>query len=203
MVFFRIKSKKVFIALFILFFAKTAFAFEKSVIISEFLPNPTGPDRGSEWIELQNLTGKKINLKNWFIKDKAGKIEKISKNTYILPYSFFVLNLKTIAINNNGESLTLFNNKSKKIFSIEYQGKAKENKSFSRLNSNFWQWTIPSPGKKNILLKPTSSNIFLSSQSAKISQKNINFWLLFIFGLFFSLILAIITSVSLNKLYKN
>ncbi len=197
--------KKIFIVFFILFFVKINFVFalQKSIVISEFLPNPKGTDKGNEWIELQNLSNKKINLKGWYIKDKASKTEKINKNIYIFPYSFFVLHLKAVTINNNGEVLTLFNNKSQKIFSIEYQGKAKESKSFSRLSDGTWQWTNPSPDKANIILKPTSSNIFLKNQEAKIASQNVNFSLLFISALFFSLILVIITSVSLNKLYKN
>ncbi len=198
--------KKISIFSLIFLFSNIVLAAERSVIISEFLPNPSGYDKGQEWIELENLTGKEIDLNNWFLKDRSGKKE-IIKKVVIKPYSFYLIKpLNSLTINNNGELLILFNNKKEKIFSIEYYGKAKEGLSFSRSQNGQWQWEKPTPGKKNTFLRTRKKlNIAsLRELEAKTNNHiNINFVFIFISGLFFSLFLAIITAKGLNKFYKN
>ena len=46
--------------------------YNKSVIISEFLPNPEGKDQENEWIELYNQSNQIANLSNWQLDDQEG-----------------------------------------------------------------------------------------------------------------------------------
>lgn len=178
------------------------------VVISEFLANPVGTDRGKEWIELHNLSSKNINLKNWHIKDRSGKIEKIKKDTWILPKAFLVIKpLKNITINNSGEELTLYNQREEKIFDISYSGKAKEGESFVRNEKGEWHWTNkPTPAKESLSEEKNASNqaekIFTGSYQANFNQTKPTAFKLLIIACCTSLILAIVSAIGLNKLYK-
>ena len=179
----------------------------ESVIISEFLANPSGKDKGNEWIELQNLSTKSINLKNWFIEDKSGKIDKIKKDTWISAKSFLLIKpLKNITINNSGEELTLYNQKGEKIFKISYSGRAKEGESFARDSQGEWHWVKdPTPARRNIIEKetqPKAEKIFPESTQADLIQAKPAIFKLMVIAMSTSLILAIVSAISLNKLYK-
>lgn len=60
------------------------------VILSEFLPNPSG-DLDAEWIELYNLSDTIIDLNSWGIADDAGEISFGEGAPFIEPGEFAVL----------------------------------------------------------------------------------------------------------------
>ena len=120
-----------------------------NLYISEFLPNPQGNDTGQEFVELYNYGDEEIDLNDFIL--EIGK-KKIKLQGIIEPKEYFVITNKdyNFYIRNQGETLSLYY-KDQKIFSISYQGKAPEDKSFSKFENN-WQFTKPTPGKENFLV---------------------------------------------------
>jgi len=137
-----------------------------SIIINEFLPNPTGSDTENEWIELYNNSDIKVALKDWWIEDAGGqkytfKDEEIMSRGYLtLPYS------KTkITLNNNGETLSLYSPRGELAFKISYSGKANEGMSFARAGQNDWRWTaILTPNNQNQFSSESFQNTELAIQ---------------------------------------
>lgn len=126
------------------------------MVISEFLPNPVGKDTDAEWIELFNNGDSEINLSGWRLKDASGKIFSFG-NIEISPGGYAVLDYKTtkISLNNDGETLFLFDRDGNLIDKAEYVGAAPEGKSLIRqapLENNFIFAGQPTPGKENIFV---------------------------------------------------
>jgi hypothetical protein len=119
-----------------------------TIMITEFLADEKGKDL-NEFIELYNYGDEKVDLSNFYL--VVGS-KKIKLNGFIEPneYKVFYKNDLGFNIRNNGEILKILNNKGEEIFSIEYKGKAKVDKSFARDDNGNWRWTIPTPGKENV-----------------------------------------------------
>ena len=149
------------------------------MIINEFLPNPVGKDADGEWIKLFNDGKEAVDLFGWKIKDASGKIF-VFKNIKIAPAETLKLDYQTtkISLNNNGETLFLYDRNGDLIDKIEYGGTAAEGKIFTRQNL-FGQ---------NDLLAAEIINPLLNNQTVNVSQK-FNFTDLFI-GISLALILA-------------
>jgi len=120
---------------------------------NEVLPNPEGSDKENEFIELFNPDEEAIDLEGWSISDISGKEFYFEKGESIEALGF--LSIKSalrsdLILNNNGESLFLWNKESKLIDLIHIP-EAKEGKSFAYESDASWKWTsILTPGKKNI-----------------------------------------------------
>ncbi len=108
------------------------------MLISEFLPNPVGKDTEGEWIKLFNDGQETISLAGWQIKDASGKTFTI-KNQSIGPSEYLTLNYKTtkIALNNNGETLFLYDQNGHLIDKAEFSGNAPEGKVLIRQGNKF------------------------------------------------------------------
>lgn len=102
------------------------------MIIKSFLPDPVGKDTEGEEITLFNNGIETVGLQGWFVKDAAGKEfflrGVIEPNTdLVLPYS------KTkIQLNNNGETVSLYNIEGNLVDELSYVGKATEGKIVER-----------------------------------------------------------------------
>ncbi len=172
------------------------------MIISEFLPNPIGKDTDGEFIELFNDSLSQINLSGWKLKDASGKIFTFGNQT-LKAGEYLVLNYKTtkITLNNDAETLFLFDSSGNLIDKAEFSGVAPEAKSFSQQGSKFVLSKITA-GKANIIEAPTSSvaapEIVLNN-SATIINTSINFTGLII-GFFIALSLAYLSVFILKKL---
>lgn len=97
------------------------------VYIKEFLPNPVGKDTDGEYIKLFNEGVDDINLSGWKIVDASGK--KFNLNGYtIKTNSELVLSYSAtkISLNNNGETLFLYDSAGNLIDEVGYSGKAAE-----------------------------------------------------------------------------
>jgi hypothetical protein len=127
--------------------------FKPTLIISEFLPNPEGNDQDKEFVEIFNYGDEAINLDGFIL--EIGK-KKINLKGRIEPKEYFVISNKenNFYIRNHGETLKLYFD-DQEIFSVSYQGKAPEGKSFSRKEDGKWEFTEPTPGKENIFVKKT------------------------------------------------
>jgi hypothetical protein len=183
------------------------------MIISEFLPNPIGKDAEGEWIELFNDSENAVNLNGWQIKDASGKTF-FFKNK-IDPGEYLVFDYKTtkISLNNNTETLFLYDPKGNLIDKAEFVGAAPEGKSLIRQNSQFIFTDEPTPGAANKLSRQGEAkmtpnqfpqnesiipNTFTEAQNNQLN-KNINLTNLFI-GLFLALVLAFVFTFIVKKL---
>jgi hypothetical protein len=130
---------------------ETPKAFNPTLIISEFLPNPEGNDQDKEFVELFNYGDEAIDLDGFIL--EIGK-KKINLKGRVEPKEYFVIYNKdnNFYIRNSGETLKLYFY-NQEIFSVSYQGKAPEGKSFSRKENGKWEFTEPTPGKENIFIK--------------------------------------------------
>ncbi len=121
------------------------------VIINEIFPNPKGNDSKSEWIELYNKEKLAVDLTNWKLSNQS-KSYKIKKNTIIKPngYLLFKREKTKIALNNNSDTIKLFDSVGNLINKVNYN-KAFEDKSYA-FSNNGWHWTtLITPNKKNII----------------------------------------------------
>jgi hypothetical protein len=155
------------------------------VYINEFLPNPYGKDNSlNEWIELYNDSNKSLNLNGFkiFSQNKYFLI----KNKYISPKSFLVLSRKEtgLVLNNNNGELKFFDPNGKLIQDVKFFGSAPENQSFSRFNDKFF-FTIPTPGKENILINQVLISDYLPNKTNYFMSKEIIFA-----GIFFSVLIT-------------
>jgi hypothetical protein len=125
--------------------------FKPTLIISEFLPNPAGNDEGKEFVEIFNYGDEAIDLDGFIL--EIGK-KKINLQGRIEPKEYFVIYNKenNFYIRNSGEILKLYFD-DQEIFSVSYQGKAPEGKSFSRKEDGKLEFAEPTPGKENIFIK--------------------------------------------------
>lgn len=103
------------------------------MIIFEFLPNPVGKDTNGEWIKLFNDAGAAVNLDGWQIKDASDKTFSFGPTT-INSGEYLTLDYKTtkISLNNNGETLFLYDASRLLVDKAEYIGSATEGKSLIR-----------------------------------------------------------------------
>jgi hypothetical protein len=105
------------------------------MIIKSFLPNPVGKDTEGEEIVLLNNENQPTSLKGWYIEDAAGKKYFLSgvlssQEEIVLPYS------KTkIPLNNNGETIFLYNSSAVLVDKLIYIGQAVEGKQITREDS--------------------------------------------------------------------
>lgn len=104
------------------------------VQIKEFLPNPAGKEQDGEYIKLFNNANQDISLKGWFIKDRSGKKFDLS-NQKIKGNGELTLNYSTtkISLNNNGETLFLYDNSSSLTDQLDYTGTALEGRIISKV----------------------------------------------------------------------
>jgi hypothetical protein len=168
------------------------------MIINEFLPNPIGKDVDGEWIELFNNSQEIVNLSGWQIKDKAGKTFSFGQ-LRINPDQYLVLNYQTtkISLNNNGETLYLYNQKGGLIDKAEFTGTASEGQSLIRQGDYFVFTDQPTPGAINISnrnVETRDGQIQPSGtlqETRALTQTSINFNNLLI-GLSVALVLAFI-----------
>jgi len=135
--------------------------------INEFLPNPVGKDTDNEWIELFNNGNTATNIDGWQIKDVSGRIFYLKGA--VEPNEYLVLDYKTtkISLNNDGETLFLYDQNGRLIDKVEYSGKAPEGKSLARQGDKFIFTGQPTPGKENIF--PTSKSAPINAEETAVS----------------------------------
>lgn len=145
--------------------------FAKSdLLITEFIPNPTGSD-DNEWIELYNSSNKDIDLLGWQLDDQDGgsKAYSFATSTIISAGSFLVLDRSTsqITLNNTEDSVRLLTPLNEVWQEIKYE-KIPEGQSYAwdLVNSEWFASDNPSPGLANI-----ANQIELASENTEL-QKN-------------------------------
>lgn len=137
--------------------------FDAKLIVTEFLPNPEGPDSENEFIEIKNI-GPAADIGGYYIADTIGspkgyKIPEgtsIGQNQYLAFYS-----AKTpISLNNKGDGVEVWDPEKNVInASPDDCGKAPEGMSYA-LGEKGWSWTkTPTPGKPNVITAPSESEV--------------------------------------------
>jgi len=135
----------------------------KNIIINEFFPNPEKDETNNEWIEIYNQGESKINLLNWKIDDgdKGSPAYQFKKDFWLEGDSYAVISRKDskIALNNNADSIRIFDDKNNLIDSVEYKN-APVDETYARGLNNKWFWTKQlTPGQENnISLVSTNYN---------------------------------------------
>lgn len=120
------------------------------MLISEFLPNPKGPDSAGEWIELFNESITPVSLSGWSIKDASGK-KFTFKNQTLGAGEFLTLDSKItkVSLNNGNEKIFLYNASGELMDELGFSGTAPEGKSVIRGNGKIIFTETPTPGKAN------------------------------------------------------
>jgi len=154
----------------------TAFVtiYSNSIIISEFIPNPSGADQKAEWLELYNNSDNIADLSNWQIATQNEKSKPFAfpANTLLAPRQYLVLDSPTtkISLRNESGSLKLLYPNGQTAQEIKYD-KAKENQSIALAGNNQYFWTsVSTPGAANIVTnseQPTTTNSASASFSAQ------------------------------------
>lgn len=164
------------------------------VVMNEFLPNPEGEaygfDFGSdhddlpqgEWIELYNNSAYPADLTGWYIEDEAGNkidIEVVNTNlatTTIPATGWLVVYTNQAVLNNNGDTLGLYNASGTLVDGYSYAGgtyceqepspsdanldgatgscdSVPPNKSYARIPDGIGDWIdpVPTPAAANTL----------------------------------------------------
>ncbi len=121
----------------------------RTIIISRFLPNPDGPDSGEEWVELYNLGGFEVGLKDWQLDDEPPAKGGIGSTAYKLPeifipsHKYAVINLpeNVFTLNNTGgDSVRLFAPDDTVIDEVLYTDSAKEERIYKRSADGTFDW---------------------------------------------------------------
>lgn len=138
------------------------------VSITELLPNPSGDEEGSEWMELRNDTDEYRPLCGWFLDDGAGGSRPFSLAAYELPpRSIIALPRKQskIALNNDHDMVRLIAplpaGGTGVLHTVLFDH-APDDESYAVDGSGSWIWTpYPTPGTENRFQQ--ASSVFQSS----------------------------------------
>lgn len=148
------------------------------IIISEFLPNPSGSDDG-EWIELYNIGPQSVDLANFKLQDNSAKVFTLGlggeANLNLAAKTYMVLykSLTGISLNNTGgDSVKLYDPDGGLLEAVVYPGSAPENKSYARQNGSFSWSTSPTPGADNQVLanQAPQADILIKSKDFSAGQ---------------------------------
>lgn len=131
---------------------------QSNVVINEVESNPSGDDKGNEWVELYNPINSSIDISGWIIKSTHGKT-----NTHIIPVgvsisagSYYIIRLAGQFLDNEGESVFLFDSSGNNVDKTPALSDTSN-------NSNTWQRSPD--GSTNWIFK--SATIQSSNDGAK------------------------------------
>lgn len=142
--------------------------YSNSILISEFLPNPDGPDDGEEWIELYNDSASTVDLSNWIL-DDSGKDASIGSSAYSLPSgsvisgsSYLAIDLpdKSFALNNTGgDTVRLFHPDQLLATQVSYTGNAAVDTTYARKPDGTYAWTFATKASANLFGLVSSQDV--------------------------------------------
>ena len=125
------------------------------IFISEWLPNPVGPDAAGEFVELYNNGASAVGMHGWFLKNEGGK--KFSFMSGSIPARGYLLlkrSVSRLSLRNTDGGLSLYNSAGQLVDHAEFQGSAPEGQSFSRVDygigpEQHFAFVAPTPGATN------------------------------------------------------
>ncbi len=151
-----------------------------TVVINEFLPNPSGPSsEETEWIELFNTEGSPVILDNWKLDDIDGggaSPYTIASGTAILAngYLSFEKSVTGVGLNNTGDTIRLINVSGTVVDSYAFTSTA-EDVSIGRTvdgGGSFVACQTQTKGSPNTCLLPTSTPTTTSTKSPTNAPTN-------------------------------
>lgn len=110
---------------------------------NELLPNPSGRDRGQEFIELYNASDAAVDISQWIIELQGGKTRyTIPDRSTIEARGYFIIPASggSVVLRNSGDELVLRDWYGTAIDSIDYE-ESPEGESFAHRVANDWRWT--------------------------------------------------------------
>jgi PKD repeat protein len=143
--------------------------------LSEFLPNPAGPDSENEFIEIVNHDTKPVNLCGWQLDDQEGGSKPYMLGNIIIQqgqYLVFYSKETKLALNNDEDDVRLIDPWGKIIEQVHYKNPPK-NKSYAKVKKEktaynqqkllasidlsvgldntpyVWVWSSPTPEQPN------------------------------------------------------
>lgn len=120
------------------------------IIINEILPNPSGDEAVSEFIEIYNPNDISIELQGWLVKDASQSGQYIFPQKTLAPHSYLTVYRSSFgfALNNSGdETVSLIAPNTQIKSTISYES-APEDLSYNYDTPN-WYWEIPTPDNQN------------------------------------------------------
>ncbi|HPW34765.1 MAG TPA: lamin tail domain-containing protein, partial [Candidatus Paceibacterota bacterium] len=163
--------------------------------IVEALPNPSGKDTEGEWIKISNDSDKTVLLKGWTLKDASNK-KFVFSDVTVQGGGFVILKPSEtrISLNNNGDTLYLFDSNGILADTFSYTGSASDDEVFIKSNgataySLKKTDNINNISKEEYSIKNTSNSL---NNLATVKQflGNQNFWIPIIGGILVSLVLT-------------
>lgn len=124
------------------------------VVVNEFLPAPKSLYT-SEFVEIYNLTGKRLDLSGMYIDDVAnggGAPKTIPSGTIIEPYGFYVMDGFNNYLNNSGDDVRLLGTDMTTVYDTRSYSGSVYDKSYGRVpDGGNWSATTlaPTPGYSN------------------------------------------------------
>ncbi|MFH1175593.1 MAG: lamin tail domain-containing protein [bacterium] len=110
--------------------------YSKDIFIQSFLPNPVGSDLKDEWVEICSGETAEINLVGWILDDEdGGSKEYVVKDEIVLDPDDclkFYRRETRIAINNDGDSVRIFNPNKELVNEIVFKEKALDGQIFQK-----------------------------------------------------------------------
>ena len=149
----------------------TVNVYNRSIIISEFIPNPEGADTENEWIELFNQSDQIANLTNWQLDDQEGGSKPFifPANSLIAPHQFLVLrrSITKLSLNNDNDQVRLIYPDGSLAAEVSYYTEKKQGFSIAFDGQDYFWTKIPTPGSANII-----SSTDLENKNQTISSNN-------------------------------
>lgn len=131
------------------------------LFINEWLPNPTGPDAGGEFVELWNSGVSPINLVGWVLRTDKKHQFRLSGSVAAGGYATLSRRITKLALKNTDGELFLYDAAGALADRSWFSGAAPEGESFNRANYRAdggadalrgiqqFVWSLPTPGTKN------------------------------------------------------
>ncbi|MDQ1284298.1 MAG: hypothetical protein QG620_646 [Patescibacteria group bacterium] len=135
------------------------------VVMNEFVANSLGDDSakkpGGEWIELFNISERKVDVSGWYFKNSQGEkiiiSEDNARDTEIAGGKRLVVYLEEDFLDNDKDTLSFYNGMGmlEDIYKYEKASEFPEGKSFARFPDGVGIWIDPeaTPGEENKLDK--------------------------------------------------
>lgn len=129
------------------------------MIIKEFLPNPVGADKIGEYIKIFNDGDKAVNLAGWKISDASNKSFALGGTLQPNGELKLLSSQTKITLNNNGETISLFDAKGVLIDKLGYTGTADEGKIISHQKTGIAEAGFVNGEVLNQRLMPSNGKI--------------------------------------------
>ncbi len=127
-----------------------------SVAVSEIFPNPTGTDKGNEWIEIHNSTSTNLDLSGWKILNTTGKGFTFPPGTHLSAQGYLILTdqITKISLKNSGDQVQI----------LDPDGSVQDTRTFENAPENVSFAKISTVGMED------GANTATTTKSPQISQ---------------------------------